>query len=72
MAKIKVQMFKEVKGLCFIKCPICKSDIIVKDDDWSKCKHARDNKHIKNKKYVFRLRKIIGLKKDFPKLYKQK
>lgn len=57
MTKIKVQMFKEVKGLCFIKCPICNSPIIVKDDGWSKCKYARDDKHMKSNKYVFRLKR---------------
>jgi hypothetical protein len=53
-------IFNDINGLCFIKCPICKEDILVRDDKWVKCKNARNKEHSKRKVvYRFSKNKII-------------
>ena len=48
-------------------CPICGIDIIIKDDEWTKCKHARNNIHMKNK-FVYKLKKDSKNKQGFSKI----
>jgi len=40
-----------------MKCPFCDRDIVVRDDEWTKCSNARKREHLKKGKYVYRLNK---------------
>lgn len=65
---IQVVVFKDVKGLCFMKCPFCDRDIVIRDDEWRKCPDARKREHLKNGKYVYRLNKDNRTKEGFSKV----
>lgn len=66
-SEIDVVVFNGVRGLAFVKCPICKTDMVVRDDVWSKCRHARDRNHVKKKK-VYILKKDFRRKEGFSKV----
>ena len=64
---VMVATLKGIKGCCFMPCPICKEDILIEIDKWSKCKKARNPKHMKSKR-VFTLKKDLRTREGFSQI----
>ena len=61
---MNVTIFEGIKGMCFMKCPTCKGDILITIDKWCKCKNVYKN----HKKRVFKLIKDMRKKEGFSRI----